>query len=182
MQELTEKILLFRVRTSRDEQAFGKLYDLYKKELFRFARSRLPTNEDADDLSAHTFFTAWTIITTSHGAEDEHHFRGLIYHIARWAITDFYRKKKDDISVDALTNAGVQLADNKETPGKIEAVADLSMLVRYLDRLKPEQKEVVILRYFQDMEYEEIAKRLEKNVNAVRVMLHRAIKELRTYL
>ena len=182
MQDLTEKILLYRIRTSRDQQAFGRLFDTYKQELYRFARSRLRSAEDADDLVAHTFSTAWNIITTSHGEDKEHHFRGLIYHIARWGIADIYRRKKDDVSVDALAEAGVQIADKKQTPEKIEAVVDVSMLEQYLDRLKPDQKEVIVLRYFQGMEYSDIAERMEKNVNAVRVMLHRALKELRTYL
>lgn len=182
MQDLKEQILLYRIRMFRDQQAFGRLFDAYKRELYRFARSRLPTAEDADDLVAHTFTTAWTIITTSHGTDKDHHFRGLIYHVARWGITDYYRKKKDDVSVDALAEAGVQLADKKQTPEKIEAVADVSILSQYLDRLKPEHKEVIVLRYFQGMEYADIAERLEKNVNAVRVMLHRALKELRTYV
>ncbi len=182
MPDLKEQFLLFRIRQFRDEAAFGKLFETYKKELYKFLRTKLPTVEDTEDVVAMVFMRAWSYISTSHGNGREHHFRGLIYHIARNGVADYYRTHKSSVSIDALIDEGTQIADAQETKGKIEATTDVRLLKEQLNRLSPDQSEVIILRYFQGLEYAEIAKRLEKNEGAVRGLIHRALKELRKNL
>lgn len=180
MSDLNEQILLFQIRTLRSQDAFTRLFEKYKKELYRYIRAKLPTAEDTDDLLSTVFLRAWVYITTSHGKE--HHFRGLIYHMARNAIADYYRSRKDAFSVEAMGEAGIDLVDARQSEAKVQASVDASLIKRHLAKLKVEYREVLAMRYFDGMDVSDIAKRLEKTENNVRVLLHRALREFRKYL
>lgn len=180
MKALKEQFLLYRIRAFRDERAFAELVLAYQKELYRFLRSRVRTDEDALDGTSEIFFRVWNFLVTSHA--DDHHFRGLLYHTARFWIGNYFRKANRTVSFGELEGEGEGIKEEKEGAETIVARADASVVKDRLNRLKPEQAEAISLRYFQDMEVSEVAKRLEKTESATRVLLHRALKELRTHL
>jgi RNA polymerase sigma factor (sigma-70 family) len=62
------------------------------------------------------------------------------------------------------------------------AQTELELVRRVLGRLPESTREVIQWRYFEDMPVEEIARRLDKSVNATHVMIHRAMKKFREYL
>ncbi len=145
-------------------------------------RSKLPSKEDAEDLMSIVLIRTWSYISTSHGNNKDHHFRGLIYHIARNGVADYYRTRKQTVSIDVLADEGTQFTDVKETKEKIEAVTEMRLLKEQLHRLSSDQSEAISMRYFQGLDYAEIAKRLEKKEGAVRTLIYRALKELRKNL
>ncbi len=179
--DANEQILLFQVRKFRDQRAFTRLFETYKKELYRFVRAKLPTAEDADDLIQTVFMRAWVYVTTAH-AQETHHFRGLIYHMSRNAIADHYRQRKETFSVEAMEEAGMELADKKRTEASVHAEIDASFVKEKLRLLKEEYRDILTLRYFEGFDVSDIAVRLEKTENNVRVLLHRARKELQKHL
>lgn len=176
-----EKFLLFRIRTHQDQRAFAELFLEYKKSLYRFLCSRLPSTEDADDMLNTVFLRAWNFILTSHST-DKDHFSGLIFHIARYAIKDYWKGKKYDASLSELQESGKDFEDTQRSSASIEASAELRMIKDALHRLPEDFQEVIVLRIFEQLDFDEIAKRMEKSAGAVRVTLHRALKELRTNL
>lgn len=180
MKALKEQFLIFRIRSFRDERAFAQLVEIYRKELYRFLRFRVKTEEDALDAASEIFFRVWNFLLTAHS--DDHHFRGLLYHTARYWLGDYYRKANRTVSLEELDERGEDIAERKEGENAIVARADASVIRDLVNTLKPEYAEVIALRYFQEMEIGEIAKRIEKTENATRVTLHRALKELRTHL
>lgn len=180
MKALQEQFLIFRIRSFRDERAFAQLVEGYRDELYRFLRARVRTQEDAMDGASEIFFRVWNFILTSH--TNDHHFRGLLYHTSRYWLGDYHRKANRTVSFEELQDQGETIADEKEGEEKIVARADASVIRDLLGKLKPEQAEVIALKYFQGMEVADIAKRIEKSENATRVALHRALKELRNYL
>lgn len=180
MKALKEQFLIFRIRAFRDERAFARLVEMYRKELYRFLRSRVSSEEDALDGASEIFFRVWNFLVTSHS--DDHHFRGLLYHTARFWIGNYYRKARPTVSFEEAEEHGETIHEKKEGDNAIIARADASVVQDLLQKLKPEYAEVISLRYFQDLDVGDIAKRMEKTENATRVLLHRALKELRTYL
>lgn len=179
--DTSEQILLFRIRKYRDEKAFERLVVEHRESLYRFLRAKLPTNEDAKDASNAAFFRVWNYITTAHEKET-HHFRGLLFHVARNLVADFYRVRKDAFSIEAMGDAGLEIADTKQTPGRIEAETDARLMREAIAKLKPEYQDVIILRHFDGLDTEDIARKLEKTENNIRVTLHRALRELRKHL
>lgn len=176
-----EKFLLFRIRTHQDQRAFAELFLEYKKSLYTFLCSRLSSTEDADDMLNTVFLRAWNFILTSHST-DKDHFSGLVFHIARYAIKDYWKGKKNDASLSEMQESGRDFEDTQRSSGAIEAGAELRMIRDALHKLPEEFQEVIVLRVFEQLDFNEIAKRMEKTAGAVRVTLHRALKELRTLL
>lgn len=132
------------------------------------------------DGASDIFYRVWNFIVTSHA--NDHHFRGLLYHTARYWLGDYHRKANRTVSFEELQDQGETIVETKEGAETIVARADASVVRKLVDKLKPEQAEIIALKYFQGMEIGDIAKRIEKSENATRVALHRALKELRNYL
>lgn len=166
-------MLLFRVRVLKDQRAFEVLYDRHYEQIYRFCRTKLPSKNDAQDATSQTFLSAWNYLSNSIVEES---LTGLLYTIARGTIARFYQKRKqiDELSTYA-DPVGV-------TDGQIEAQVDLGLVRNTLNKLKDDYQQVIIMRYFDDLSLEDIAKSLHRSQGAVRVLLHRALKELRTHL
>lgn len=176
-----EKFLLFRIRAFQDQRAFAELFLEHKQALYAFLCSRLPSKEDADDLLNTVFLRAWNFVLTSH-ANEKDHFSGLIFHTARFALKDYWKGKRNDLSLTDMQELGQDIADPTTSGKAAEASAEVRVIKEALNRLSEEYQEVIVLRIFEQLDYKEIAKRMEKNANAVRVTLHRALKELRKHL
>ncbi|MEO5928016.1 MAG: RNA polymerase sigma factor [Patescibacteria group bacterium] len=196
MSNLIDRYLLFRIRTKRDPEAFAKIYDRYVKALYRFTLLKLPSQEEAQDITSETFTKAWKYLQ-----DHQHvtHIRALLYRIARNLIADFYRSrpvsKGVDIATISVTNdLGIasQLVelDAEEISDKdfddsgrekrvIEARAELSLILKRLERLKEDYRDVVTLRLVDGLAFEDIAQVLEKSPGNVRVIYHRALKALK---
>ena len=74
-----------------DRDAFGSLYDRYHRELLTYARRRVPTLEDAEDLVEHAFYKALRSIPRK---DPRSPFNVWLFHITKNLITDFYRTQK----------------------------------------------------------------------------------------
>ena len=59
---LHEKLLLYRVRTKKDPEAYGKIYDLYARRIYRFVYFKVSSEEEAQDLTADVFLKAWSFL------------------------------------------------------------------------------------------------------------------------
>ncbi|OGL95856.1 hypothetical protein A2348_00395 [Candidatus Uhrbacteria bacterium RIFOXYB12_FULL_58_10] len=176
-----EKFLIFRIRSFQDQNAFSELFLEHKNALYAFLATRLPSKEDADDILNLVFLRAWNFLLTSH-ANEKDHFSGLIFHIARYALKDYWKGKRNMLSLTDMHESGQDIADVHASGKSIEAGTEANLIKETLSRLPEEYQEVIVLRIFEQLDYPEIAKRMEKNVSAIRVTLHRALKELRKYL
>lgn len=184
MANLIDRYLLFRVRTKRDPEAFARLYDRYVEAIYRFAAMKLPTVEDAQDVTAETFTRTWQYLLEH---EDILNVRALLYRIARNLIADHYRSAEPTVSIEAVTfdtqnpSTLVQGSfdhDRGRQSQIIEARADLSLIVAKLERLKEDYRDVLTLRLIDDLPFAVIAEILDKKVGHVRVIYHRAVKML----
>lgn len=166
------KFLALRIYRNRDAKAFDELYDLYWRRLHRYLLTKLPRPEDATEIASEVFLRAWEYMTSSRVES----VTGLVFRIARNLVADFYRTQKTTESIDdheALLVAPGSV--EKEVMIKNEAEA----LLVHLNSLKDEYREVIVLRFLNEMDIAEIAEALEKTPNHVRVTLHRALKSLR---
>jgi RNA polymerase sigma-70 factor (ECF subfamily) len=169
-----EQFLLYRLRVHRDSRAFASLFEEHKGPIFRYLKAKLPTVQDAEDALSTTFLRLWNYVITS----PVDHVSSLTFTIAKGVIADFYRHRKVDAPLTNEEGEDLPLAgaDDKEA---IEIQADASLLKRIIPSLKSEHQDVILLRFVEGLSVKEAARYLQKSESAVRVTLHRAIKELR---
>ena len=172
-----QQFLLFRIRVFKDHASFEELHKDFSERLYRFLRSRLPTESDTDDAVSLTLWRLWNYLTVS----QVEHFSGLLFTIARGVVAEHYRTRKDDAPLEAALAEGKE-PQAMDSEGKIVATTELELLKRVIKRLPKETREVIEWRYFEGMPADEIAQRIGKTVNATRVMIHRAMKLLREEL
>lgn len=162
-----------------NEQAFIKVYDAFAERIFRHIYYKVGQNKElAEDLSQQTFFKAWEYI--SKGKEVES-IQAFLYRIASNLVVDLWRgKEKESLPLkDELIET---TEDSPRWREVIEAKVSVEILQRSLDELNDQYREVLILRYLQDLEIAEIADILEKDKNNIYVLIHRATKALQKVL
>lgn len=183
MTNFYDQYLLFRLKTRRDKEAFGKIYDRYVNDIFRFVVLKLPSRETAEDISAETFLRCWQSIQQN---VEISHIRAFLYKIARNLVVDHYRKSESigtTVTFEAFgTSSPIEadFSDREKNRALIEARADTRLLLDRIDRLKEDYRDVLTLRLIDDLSFGDIAMILEKTSGNVRVIYHRAIKALET--
>ncbi len=176
MQSVREQLLVYRLETKQDAEAFGELYSLYHEPIQRFIRFRVSSNEVADDLTGDVFLKLWQHVKEGRRVT---HFRGLLYQIARNTVIDHYRSAKVILALDDVPEHALGLLES-DLPyyGHIEK----EKLVAALASVRPEYRELLTFFYFEELRVKEIAMVMHKRPGAVRVQLHRAIKAIRALL
>lgn len=163
-----------------DSQAFGRLYDKYAERLFRFIVWRVGSREEAQDLTAEVFLKCWQYIGKEHGPVEN--FQALIYRIAANAVVDYHRQKGRTHLIENI-DEWRNLADRgTDAESELQKKDDWQMVAGLLDKLSSSEKELLLMRFVEDLSVGEIAKILDKSQVAVRVALHRAVRALRSKL
>jgi RNA polymerase sigma-70 factor (ECF subfamily) len=179
VQDKKEKFLLFQIRSKKDEKAFFEIYKMIATRVFRFVRSKMPTDQDANDALSTTFLRLWDYLCRT----EVDHVSGLAFTIAKSVIADFYRNRpSNEISIERGGDKKIQIDDEGRGADEILTISDAALVRKKLDGLEsfnPLYREVIILRHFEGLSIKIISKHLDKTENATRVLLHRAIKELR---
>lgn len=160
------------------EKEFLTAYDELHDALFRHSALRLSDRERAKDVTQETFTRCWEYIAEGNTIEN---MKAFLYRTLHNLIVDEYRRrgKKED-SLDALADVGFDPGfDGKHS---IEVKAEYRIALESLSHLIDAHREVLLLRYVDDLSVSEIAKLLGESPNTVSVRIHRAIKELQDTL
>ena len=175
-----EKLLLLRLK-KKDPEAFSKVYDLYVTPIYRFIYFKVATKQDAEDLTSEVFLKIWQYVNET---EDEiENLRALLYRSARNLVIDFYRRNaKKDITQDMEVLSNISDERQQSLLSRIETEFEMKNIEKVLRRLKDEYREIIILRFIEELSITEIADILDKSKGSVRVLLHRALKVLRELL
>lgn len=159
---------------SGDADAFSRIYEAWYTELFRFIRGRVSRIEDAEDITQNVFIKLYAAIKEQ---RITHLSKPFFFTIARQILIDHYRRKSthDIISDEAVLEHGE--IGTEELP--YEENIDMEKILKHLTE---EERELITLRYWNDMSTEEIATIVQKNPGAVRQALSRIIKKMKTYI
>jgi len=176
--KIEEKLLLYKIKQN-DKQAFIKAYDLYIGQLYRFVYFKVGSKEEAEDLCSAVFLRTWNYILAN-SLKDEKTLKALLYKIARNLIIDHYRKNKARETISYDRSGGIEVIDEQQDAGRdFEFKADLLVLETKLPELKDEYREVIILRFINELSIKEISEILDKPRGNVRVLIFRALGALR---
>lgn len=172
MQKL--QTLVVRAKTG-DKDAFGQLYREYFLKIYRFIYSSIRNRELSEDLTQNTFLKCWRSFSTYSSARAS--FQTYLFAIARNLLIDWFRKKKE-VSLEAIAEQPSRESVEDEAVKHEEKIIVWSALFR----LKELDRQLVILRYFEELSFADIAMIVGKREGAVRVHTHRILKELKKEL
>ncbi len=158
-----------------DKEAFSLLYKEYYVPLYRYIYVRVRNKDTAEDLTQDVFLKIYRSIESLDPSISSP--LGYFFTIARNTLIDFWRKKgvdtsQDDTELDQVADpgpdalAGAQLKEQS------------SLLRECLKELTKDQREVVTLRFIEDLSTSEIAAQLGKKETAVRQLQVRGLKSL----
>jgi len=162
-----------------DQVAFTFLLDFYWNEVYGFMLKRTENETDAEDITIETFSKAFDKLATYN---PEFQFNTWLIAIAKNVHIDILRKKKSSLFVEISDEEDYQAYNIADTTpsaeDKLITEQNLSQLLQYIKELKPHYQEVIQLRYFQEMSYQEIANQLDEPLSNVKVKILRAKKLL----
>ncbi len=162
-----------------DQVAFTFLLDFYWNEVYGFMLKRTENETDTEDIVIETFAKAFDKIATYN---PDFQFNTWLIAIAKNVHIDLLRKKKSSLFVEITDEEDQQaynVADSSlSAEDELISQQNLSRLLQFIKELKPNYQEVIQLRYFQEMSYQEIADKIGEPLNNVKIKLLRAKKLL----
>jgi RNA polymerase sigma-70 factor (ECF subfamily) len=163
-----------------DAEAWGELYHEYAPAIFRFCRRAMPTREDAEDATMEIFMKLRDKLTQY---DQTRSFAAWLYKVAANHCWDLLRRRKtrQDKETEDLENVPLEHPDPNQLDKLIEQRTSEEVR-RALDRLGARARMALVMRYYSDMSYDEIADALGVRRAFVGVVLLRARHELRQAL
>jgi RNA polymerase sigma-70 factor (ECF subfamily) len=158
-----------------DVQAFGKLYTSHVTRIYRYAFYNVRHKQHAEDITQEVFLKAWKAIKSCKGKEKT--FSSWLYRIAHNLIIDKIRKRQRELS--GVTEIATDIID---TSSNLEAGLEKKDLLKEMDYLPSNQRQVIILKFIQGMDNREIAEIMGKSTGAIRIMQMRALTALKDRL
>ena len=160
-----------------DHRAFEDIHEYFVTPLFRFIYRQVRNRTDADDLTQTTFLKAWDALPKYRNQGVP--FGAWLYRIARNTVIDHWKKKKD-ITFEFDNDVFINIRDESETAdATILKKEHAEEMQRCINILNETQREIIILKFFDDCSNREIAERTGKSEVAVRQILCRALRQLR---
>ena len=165
----------------RDPNAWAEIYERFSSQLFSFFLNQTRNRELAEDLTASVFFDALRSASSFEGNVAA--LRAWLFRIGRNNMIDHFRRDRravmQDISTtdpEALARAEGLLALDPEE--EAVASAEKARVLAAIDKLAPDQREVMLLRLAGGLTSAEVAEVLDKSVGAVKQLQHRAVAAL----
>jgi RNA polymerase sigma-70 factor (ECF subfamily) len=167
--KLIEQVLLLRCQTG-DRQAFAELIERYQQPLRYFISRLLDDTQMTEDI----FQEIWlTVIKRIYTLRDLNAFAPWLYRIARNKVYEQLRKKR------LLSELNEALVTENDAQEDVFAPEDAVQVHRCLQRLRPEHKEVLMLRFLEQMSYDQIAQVVNCTIGTVRSRIHYAKRALK---
>lgn len=157
-----------------DVSRLGVLFERHHGRLFNLFRRLGAPAGGAEDLVQEVFFR---MLKYRNNFRDDGDFVPWMYQLARNVSADHYRKHGRDVALPEDPPETVDAAPL--APEELERDEASRRMRRALQSLAPEKREVLVLSRYQSLKYEQIAELLGCSVGAVKLRVHRAIKDLR---
>lgn len=157
-----------------DPDCLAELYDHYSPEIYAYAWRLLGDVDLAEDCTGETFTRLLSALRNGGGPSE--HLRAYLYRTAHNWVTDHYRRQPPAELADDLPSGGPgpeTQAEHNQRGRRVRAA---------LLHLTPEQRQVVALRYYQELDPAETAAALGRPVGAVKSLQHRALAALHRLL
>lgn len=156
---------------------FENIYKQHANAIFGYFAVRLSDREKAKELTQEVFTNVWKYLADGKTIEYE---KAFVYRAAHNAFVNEIRNKKETQSLDRLQEGGIDFEDKAET-GASRRQEHYELLSK-LDTLKQSYREVLLLRYFEDLQVKEIAEMLGESETNISMRIKRAEQSLKNLL
>ena len=173
-----ERELIEKVRKG-DQEAFARLVDLHRDRIYRLVRGLLKDADEAEDVTQEVFVKAFYRISSYKG---DSAFFTWLYRVAVNASTDWRKKwrRRKGLSLEDGPTGAEGIRDEGPRPERLAHGRDLGRrLERALAELPEKYRTILVLREYEGLSYEEIARVLELRKGTVESRLFRARERLR---
>jgi RNA polymerase sigma-70 factor, ECF subfamily len=161
---------------SGDNEAFSMLYETYVRKIYDFLYFKTFNQEIAEDITQETFFKALKKIH-SFQWNTSAELSSWLYTIAHNAVIDFFRKNREYVELDESSEI-VEYTENFSS--NIDQKTQLEEVMSYLNTLSKDQKDILIMRIWDELSYTEIAKITGKTVDACKKIVSRALIQIQS--
>lgn len=170
--------LLVRRAQAGEVQAFGKLYDHFVDQIYRYIYFRVP-KDDAEDLTEMVFLRAWEKIHQY--KEGQKSFSAWIFRISHNLVVDTYRFGKDKETSELTPDIPEHRRENNPIEMTEEKLHS-DFLKDALAKIKPKYRQIIILKFINELSNKEISDVIKKSEGGVRILQFRALKALKVEL
>ncbi|MDF1695946.1 MAG: sigma-70 family RNA polymerase sigma factor [Saprospiraceae bacterium] len=169
--------------TEKREQKIRNVVNEYGNRLFGFIRGKVPSNADAEDIIQEVWYQLSRVVEL----DSIEQVSGWLFRVARNRITDTYRKKKPELTVDKEYDSGdgnfifrdILMADSKSPEDENLKEIFWEELFTALDELPDKQKDVFVWNELEDQTFQEIADRTGDNIKTLISRKRYAVQHLR---
>ncbi|RJQ36411.1 RNA polymerase sigma factor [Candidatus Parcubacteria bacterium] len=163
---------LVRACQTGDREAFSALYDRYIKKIYTYVYYKTHHKETAEDLTAKTFIKALEHIDS---CDPDQRFGAWLYRIARNTVIDHYRTARPALEIDDAWD----IPDTSDIARDADARQRLAAVRAEVQALPSVQRDILMLRLWEGLSYQEIAQIVQKSEGHCKVIFSRAIRQLR---
>ena len=171
---MEELITLVQKAQKGNREAFGEIYKLYFAKIYKYCKFNTNDEDEAQDICQETFVKAWKNIKKFDSNRENWSIQAFLFTIARNLIIDKSRKKKD-----LHINEYLEIETNENFYENIEKENNINIVKQALSKLEEIERQIIILRYFEEMDTKQIANILGIKDGALRVRLHRTMEKMK---
>lgn len=152
------------------ENEFIQAFKTYNQNVFNFVYLRIGSKEIAQDLTQEIYIKLWDY---KHKFDPEKsNIKTWLYKIAKNHLVDFFRKNKNNFKNEVELEAiGEEQNQDRDL--------DIQFIIIKLSELDSDEQDLIIMKYIEDLSNEEIAQIIDKNINATKVAIYRAMEKLK---
>ncbi len=158
--------------------AFDEIVRRYQKKVYSFARKILGNHDDADDVAQEVFVKVYYSLRDFKG---ESNLFTWIYRITINECNNILRKRKvkEFIQIDEMANLlGFDRTPEQELFDKEKK----SLIEKAVEKLPPKQRTIFVMRFFEDLDYEQISKILNKPIGTLKANYFHAVKKIQKFI
>ena len=156
-----------------DKKAFEALYTTYYAKLYRYCVINIYKSELAQDICQESFIRAWKSLPTF-TLDKGGTFQAYLFRIARNLIIDLSRKKKEFSLAEYI-----EIETHEHYEEKLDQEDEVRKMKLALAKLEEVDRQIIILRYFEEMGHSEVAKIIGIKEGALRVRTIRLLKKMK---
>lgn len=154
-------------------EAFSQIYNEYFGKIYKFIYYKVSHRETAEDITSLTFHKALQNLKKFN--PDQGLFSAWLYKIARNSVIDYYRSKKEIQDI----NTAYELHHEENYEESMTKNEQLAKIKEKLSLLSEDQREIIIMRVWNEMSYKEISQSLGKSEANCKMIFSRSIKQLK---
>jgi RNA polymerase sigma-70 factor (ECF subfamily) len=148
---------------------------MYQPRIYRFIYLKVNHREEAEDLSHQVFLSSWQNISSF--TQQGFPISSWFYQIACNRVIDYYRTKHTTIPLEDMQEEIHTTIEN--IADTVESKMQLENIYTALRSLHPDQQDIIIMRFVEELSSTQTARALGKNKGTLRVLQYRALRELK---